>query len=187
MGTIEACHSRVVYVYFDYKNPKSQSGEDIIRCLLKQLLCRSNLVPRDVEALFDEFNNRSTSPNLPTFIRLFISLSSQFSTIYVMLDALDECSPENLKDVIALVGQLNDSNIKVFCTSRNYFPDLRNQLGALTILHIEADPDDLRNYLSIKLNEEWKFDDASKVIIKDKLADRAEGKLDSSFCISLTC
>src|SRR6266496_4279901 len=44
----------VAYVYFDYKSSSLQTADNVVRSLLKQLLCRINLIPRDLEDLYDD-------------------------------------------------------------------------------------------------------------------------------------
>lgn len=106
-----------------------------------------------------------------------------FSSVYVMLDALDECNSETLEDTISLIHQFEKFGIKVFCTFRPIidFQGVR-RLEAQTIHSIEAHDKDVRNYLSIRLNKEWRHSNKRflpKII--DQLAEGAKGKSVSLF------
>ena len=92
-----------------------------------------------------------------------------------MLDALDECGSETLNDIIALIRLFKNSGIKVFCTSRPHLMNLNEQLDTSIIL-IDAHDEDVRNYLTIRLNKEWRHDQCFREQIIDRLAEGAKGK-----------
>src|SRR5579859_4355000 len=103
----------VVYYYFDHSDPKAQSIESVVRSLLKQLLNSLTFIP-------SELKSQSRTPDTWTFVRYFISATAYFDRVYVLLDALDECTPENLSAAISLIRRLMDVGVKVFCTGRPY-------------------------------------------------------------------
>lgn len=53
--TIHQPNACLAYLYFDYKNREAQSGDHVIRTLLKQLLLSSDLIPRELEASYDDY------------------------------------------------------------------------------------------------------------------------------------
>ena len=93
-----------------------------------------------------------------------------------MLDALDECGSESLDDIIALIRLFKNSGVKVFCTSRPYLMNLREQLDTSIIVPIDAHDEDVRNYLTIRLNKEWRHAQCFLKQIIDRLAEGAKGK-----------
>ena len=86
-----------------------------------------------------------------------------------MFDALDECSSDTLNVALSLVRQLKDYGIKIFCTSRPFFTDVRTRLGAPSEIPVEPKDEDVREYLSMRLSKEWTYGDESKQIILDSL------------------
>lgn len=94
-----------------------------------------------------------------------------------MLDALDECTHGTLEDIINLICQFQCAGIKVFCTSRPIFVDLRDRLNISTIHSIVAHEEDITNYLSRRLNKEWRHNGCFLEEIIDRLAGDAKGKL----------
>ena len=83
-------------------------------------------------------------------------MAASLASVHILLDALDECTSRTLEDVIALIHQLKDPNVKWFCTFRPILNDLGERLNILIIHSIDAHDEDLRNYLSIRLNKEWR-------------------------------
>lgn len=166
----------VAYMYFDYNNSTVQTLDNVIRALLKQLLCRLDLIPHDLEGFYDDCNRYSIKPDVSALTYYLISISNHFSSVFVMLDALDECATENYADIINLIRKLRESGLKILCTSRINVPNVRCQLGQPTLVEIKAHEDDVRNYLAIRLSKEWQYDDEFKQKISDTLAEKAAGK-----------
>lgn len=167
----------VAYIYFDYKNAEAQTGDFVIRTLLKQLLIPLDLVSRELETVYDESCSRLKSPPKEWLISQLLSVAAKFSIVFIMLDALDECSNETLEDAITLVHRFKDSGIKVFCTFRPIFINLGDRLGVSDIYTISAHDEDVKNYLSIRLNKEWRHNKGFISQIIDRLVVDAEGKL----------
>src|SRR5204863_5776363 len=92
--SLEIHKMRVVHVYFDYKDPEGQTPDSIIRCLLKQLLIPSDLIPADLQTLYEDQRRRQHLPDIAILTRLWDSLSSKYSSVYAVFDALDECNPK---------------------------------------------------------------------------------------------
>jgi len=92
------------------------------------------------------------------------------------VDALDECSSATREDTITLLQLFKDSGIKVFCTFRPNLIDLRDRFDVPTIHSISAHDEDLKNYLSIRLNTEWRHALCLREPIIDRLVQGAKGK-----------
>jgi len=161
------------YVYFDYSNSKNQIVDNVIRSLLVQILFGQSAVPREIEDMHDEYSRRSTMPNKATLKRHLFSLLS-LSTSFVLFDALDELSPENVTAVTDLVREITDSGVRVFCTGNTM--SVRTKLGEPTVVEIRAHDDDMINYLTTQLNKEWEYDSEFKPEIVQTLVEKAAGK-----------
>ena len=173
--TIHQSDACVAYLYFDYKNAEAQTRDHVVRTLLKQLLLPSHLIARELEASYDAWSVHSKNPDRTIFSRQLLSAAATFSSVYIMLDALDECGSETLDDIVTLIRLLKDSGIKVFCTYRPHL-NLRKRLDTPTIHPIGAHDEDVRNYLSIRLNKEWRHHESFREQIIDRLAKGAEEK-----------
>jgi hypothetical protein len=174
--TIHQSNACIAYLYFDYKNGEVQTGDHVVRTLLKQLLLPSDLIPHKLEASYDDCCSRLKNPDRAIFTGQLFSTATTFSSVYIMLDALDECTSETLTDIIPLIHQFKDAGIKVFCTSRPHL-HLQSRLETPSIIHsIHAHDEDVRNYLSMRLNKEWRHDERFRELIIERLAKGAEGK-----------
>jgi hypothetical protein len=162
-------------MYFDYNNREKQTGEDVIRSLLKQILLPSKLIPHDIESVYDDFDTHHKHPDISIFTRQLLSISSKFSSIYIIIDALDECSSETLNEILTFIQQFKNSGVRVFCTSRRHITNLGDKLET-SIIPIEADNEDVRNYLTIRVNQEWCHNEGFRERIIDRLTQSAKGK-----------
>jgi hypothetical protein len=164
----------IAYMYFDYNNSNQQTADYTTRCLLKQILHRLRMVPGELDELYKKYRRSSEQPKTSELVAQLMSASSHFSSAFIMLDALDECAHGNLNEVMDIIVHLRKSKaVKILCTSRVDTPGIRNNLGRPIAIEIEADMMDIRNYLSTRLDKEWKYEDEYKQEIEDTLTEHA--------------
>ncbi len=176
VGSTKAKGDSVAYIYFDYKDREAHTGENVIRSLLKQLLLPMTLVPQALESLYDEFCSQSIIPDTSTFMEQLISTCAHYSSVSIILDALDECGSETLDAVINLIRELSRSSVKIFVTSRPHLSNLPSELEKPLILQVEAQDDDVKNYLSVRLGKEWRYSEHLKSRIIYAIAQGTRGK-----------
>jgi hypothetical protein len=174
----------IAYIYFDFKNQEAQTVDKVVRTLLKQLLLHSDSIPPDLGEVYDDCHSRPQSPDRDFFNRQLVSTAATFSSVYILLDALDECTSATLEDLIILIRKLKGHGIKVFCTFRPNLIDLGERLNIPTIQFIGAHDEDIRNYLSIRLNKEWRHAKSLREKVIDPLVKGAHGKSISYLFIS---
>ena len=176
IATESANSLAVAYIYFDYNDPKSQTLETVIRSLLKQLLFKFALLPRELESLYDECLQKGKPTDMSALRKHLISSCSHFQRVIVLFDALDECTPTNLRETTEIIGELRKAGVKVFCTSRINTSQVREKLGNPLVTEIQANQEDIINYISNRLNKEWDYDEESREKISDSLIANAKGK-----------
>jgi hypothetical protein len=116
----------VLFYYFDYTDKANQKPDNFAASILKQMLCAANNIPANVEFLYNECTKRSTRPDFEVLSRVVHTMMTQFSTIFLVIDALDECQ-FGLDKLEAFLHQLQDTcglRVKIMCTTRshlNYF------------------------------------------------------------------
>ncbi|CAA9959481.1 Arp Ankyrin repeat protein [Pyrenophora teres f. maculata] len=80
------------YFYFDFNDTQKQDPELMLRSLLYQLLQSSVVIPKGVDALFSSCENGKRQPSLHTLLEVTRQAIEDFTHVYVILDALDECT-----------------------------------------------------------------------------------------------
>jgi Ankyrin repeats (3 copies)/Ankyrin repeats (many copies) len=165
----------VAYIYFDYKIT-DQTDDNIVRSLLKQLLVQSKVIPSDLESHYNDCCSLSKSPDGAIFSQSLFSSIANFSSVYILFDALDECSDKTFNEISALIRRLKDTKeLHVFCTSRPHI-DFKDALHTHDVHLIQAHDDDVKNYLSIRVKREWRHNPRFQDQIIDKLAQATQGK-----------
>ncbi|KAF8510189.1 ankyrin repeat-containing domain protein, partial [Hysterangium stoloniferum] len=143
----------VVYFFFDSRDSQEnfQSYHKLIRSLIKQLLLICFDAPKVLLQIFKFNKNGAEEPSLGSLQRVFSDLLTMFEDVYIILDALDECS-EHSQVITWIKGLLtqNDSKIHILVTVR---PDIssRGEMDELNterlFLHNAENNDDITTYI----------------------------------------
>jgi hypothetical protein len=103
-----------------------------------------------------------------------MNCANLFDTVYVLFDAYDECDATLRKDILALIRELlSHSSFKIMLTSRSHLRGV--PYPACVHLNIAADDDDIRTFLSSRLEEEPYFSQECKTDIVEAISQGAGG------------
>ena len=169
----------VLFYYFDYKDQDkagSASPATFARSLLKQVLCMGHRIPDVVQAFYDDGTRRSATPGLNEVMRVLGACLTSFSTIYLVLDALDEYQHHH-EGLLTFVGQLKTENgprVKTLCTSRPHLRHLADDLKCFTTFEIHSAHTDIENYINWRLNKDWQHDDELKADVLEAIMRQKE-------------
>jgi hypothetical protein len=175
----------VLFYYFDYKDQdktESVSLEMFARSLLKQVLCAGHHVPDDVQVFYDDCSKRSATPGLDAAMRVLSTCLTSFSTVYLVLDALDEYQ-QNHKGLVTFLGQLKTEKgprFKVLCTSRPHLRHLADDLKSFATFEIHPAHPDVKNYINWRLNKEWKHHEDLKAKVLEAIMGQSYNGLGTS-------
>jgi Cdc6-like AAA superfamily ATPase len=139
----------VAYLYCDFRRQDVQKTEDLLASLLKQLAQRQSSLPDSVKSLHDSHRDRRTQPSLDEVSRTLGSVANIYSSVFVIVDALDECQVSNgcrtkfLSEIFSLQA---NCGVNLFVTSR-LIPEIREQFKESISLEIRASEEDVRRYL----------------------------------------
>jgi hypothetical protein len=106
------------YFYFDFNDAQKQDPELMLCSLLCQLVQRLVTISKGVDALFSACENGQRRLSLHALLEIIPQVMQQFTHVYVVLDALDECTqrPE-LMDVLETVAGWQLDNMHLLMTS----------------------------------------------------------------------
>jgi hypothetical protein len=143
----------------------------MISVLLKQVIARLNesgLLPRDTISAFRKHLKQEKNINLEEACRSLGETFKQLWKFYVCIDALDEYNEEYRGELIRSLAKITNqcsrqSSIRIFFTARPHinWGELmkRNSgLGSLHHIRLEAQPEDIRIYVSHKIDSDWNSD-----------------------------
>lgn len=146
--------SKVVYIYFDYKAEKSQTCIAITKSLVKQLVSQFSDIPFKLTSLYENSTRADATPNLTQWVDLLADWSKE-NTIYVVFDAMDECSDDHQNEVLRLFITLQQLHYKLLISTRPHIHNhLQRQLGDISTLQVVANDSDLGKYVISRLKNE---------------------------------
>ncbi|KAH8621150.1 hypothetical protein IG631_24204 [Alternaria alternata] len=120
---LQYCHDDTsmvtAYFYFDFNDTQKQDPELMLHSLLCQLVQRSVVIPKGVDALFASCENGQRKPSLHALLEVTREAAQEFTHVYVVLDALDECTQRSeLMDMLEAVAEWQLDNLHLLMTSR---------------------------------------------------------------------
>jgi hypothetical protein len=146
----------LTFVYCDHKRNESQRLEYFLAAIVRQLVERKYRVPRDVQNLYKNHHGKGSKPTLDEYLELLQSLSNEYSEVYAVIDALDECVDKSRKTIWnALVANLKRrvTNLRLLCTSRN-IDGFEKTLPGSTCIEIKATEDDMKTYIQAQIESQ---------------------------------
>jgi len=110
---------RIGYVYCIY-NAIDQTATNLIASLFQQVVQQQTVLSEDVKSLFKHHSRERTRPSLPEYIMLLQAHIQRFSRVFIVVDALDECSEnDGVRDSFLAQLRYLLPNIRLLVTSRD--------------------------------------------------------------------
>ncbi|OIW26857.1 hypothetical protein CONLIGDRAFT_581605, partial [Coniochaeta ligniaria NRRL 30616] len=150
-------NTAVIYMFCSYKEEDTQTPEHLMASLLKQILQHKAVLPEDVRRLYQTHINRNTRPGLEEITPLLVQEVKTCSDVFVVIDALDECSDREDKRARLLDGiQKLPPNSHILITSR-YSPKIEESFKDVPQIDIQATNDDVKRYVQGRIAKEPKL------------------------------
>jgi hypothetical protein len=137
------------YIYFNYNDPQFQDISAVLASILKQLLWVRPSSVEHVSRLYKHHFQHNTRPSVEEITTALRSVIADYSRVYLVVDALDECLNRNgtrgqLLSNLRELQQKTDLNLMV--TSRSV-PDVEEEFKLTPKLDIRANDEDVRRYV----------------------------------------
>ncbi|KAL8719944.1 MAG: hypothetical protein Q9225_003121 [Loekoesia sp. 1 TL-2023] len=144
----------LAFIYCNHKERAEQNHINLISSLLRQLIDMRGSIPEEVRYLYQRHMRQETRATRSEIHNLLRSIISDFSTVYVIVDAVDECSETDrtrsmlLEDLRKLLP-----DIRLLFTSRHQY-DLEHEFDCFPRIEIRASDGDISSYLKDRITEE---------------------------------
>ncbi|KAF7678877.1 hypothetical protein GT037_002625 [Alternaria burnsii] len=182
-----------VYFYFDFNDSQKQNPEPMLRSLLRQLLQCLAVTHKDVDALFLSCKNGEKQPSLHELLDVMPKVMRQFTHVYIVLDALDECTQrsELMSMLESVIGWKLDM-VHLLLTSRkerDIEMSLEGHIEEDNVVSLQRDivNEDISRYVRNRLHEDkalakWNKDADIRQEIETALMSRAGGMFRWAAC-----
>lgn len=106
----------ILVIYCGYNDAKSQSIDNLIAALIKQIFQVRPDVSKELRALYEAHSRTGIFPSLEALTGILRAQISEFDNCYIIVDALDEISDESKR--LRLLETLAHGKVDILVTSR---------------------------------------------------------------------
>jgi hypothetical protein len=171
-GTGIAC------LFCNYKAHADQSATNLFTAILKQLVQARPSIAEPVEQLHKHHTDRGTRPLLDEVLSALQDVLARSSTVYIVIDALDECQDDSRRQFLAKLRDLQAMrDIRLIITSR-FIPEIIASFKEALQLEVRASKEDVKHFVDgqiYRLPKCIQTDPALQIIVQDKIVERVDG------------
>ena len=139
----------IAYLYCNFRRQEEQKPEDLLASLLKQLVQGQISTPDKAKSLYNRHKHRRTRPLFDEIANVLDSVVADYSRVFVIIDALDECQVSvggRRKFLLEMFRLQAKTGLCLFVTSR-FIPEVTKAFEGSIFLEIRASTDDIQKYL----------------------------------------
>ncbi|KAE8322171.1 hypothetical protein BDV39DRAFT_210018 [Aspergillus sergii] len=144
------------YIYCNYARRAEQSSTAMLSSLLLQVLQYSEreAIPPEVLSLYKTHRKYGTRLTLKELIGLLAKLTQQLKTLFVVIDALDECavSDDEALKIVSTIRSIG-SNTVVMCSSR-FSTTFESHFTSEERVEILAQDEDITTFLDAQIDQQ---------------------------------
>jgi hypothetical protein len=141
----------VAWLYCSYKSRSEQTAELLLSTILKQLIYDDKPTTVDlVEQLQRNHSDQGSRPTANDVNKTLEAVITEFTTVHIIIDALDECSADNgtRSQFLEYIRALQ-SNPKVrFMITSRHIPDIVEDFKDASNIEVSAHNQDVRLFLA---------------------------------------
>ncbi|UKZ85716.1 uncharacterized protein TrAFT101_001565 [Trichoderma asperellum] len=141
----------IAFVYFSYKDIETQTPVNVMASILQQLVSDKPSHLPDLKKLHAQHTRQNTRPSVTDIVLLLQDAVLSFSRVFIIIDALDECTDADDARFILLTELKKLQHRMCLLVMSRLIPDLEQLLEGATRLNVEASLIDIKNYLQQRL------------------------------------
>jgi hypothetical protein len=140
----------IAVIYFRYNEPE-HTLENVLASILKQLVQEHDSVPAPLLELYELHRERSTPPHLDEVTEALSSTVETFGEVFLVVDALDECSEEVRWGLVERLKSLQP-RLRLLITSR-YLDAIEEDLEGFGRYEIKANKADIELFIDAQIRK----------------------------------
>jgi hypothetical protein len=132
----------VACIYLNHKETEEQTVANLLSGLWRQLVLGKDITCQ-VQGLYKKHLEKGTRPSLDDILKALQSAIGEFSKVYIVVDAVDECPETDDKRHLLLqhLAELGPT-VNLMMTSRPHITPIDSK-----VLHIHVDDRDIQSYV----------------------------------------
>jgi hypothetical protein len=180
LKSVHSSSQGVAYVYCNYKVREEQEVSRMLAVILKQLAQAQPSLVGHVERLHKQHADRRTRPSPDEIFSALQNVLAHYSTIYIVVDALDECqdSDNTRHQFLAKLHDLQtERDVRLMATSR-FIPEIVNWFNKALKLEVQASKEDVKRFVAgqiCRLPKCIQRDPTLQKIVQEKIVEAVDG------------
>ena len=170
----------ITFLYCNYRY-QDRGPREYIRLAIKKLCQGIKALPSELYTVYSKHYNNCSQPSFQELQDTFLAVIQQFNSVFFVLDALDECPPDQRKElceffarIVELSTGVSHGLVKLFVSSRNELDIQRSFLRrSFPTVEVEAKKVDRDIEIYVKAEIERLLDDRTLILgnttLKDKI------------------
>jgi len=170
----------IAYLFCSYKAQVDQTAPNLFAAILKQLVQSRPDIADPVTSIHNHHSKRQTKPSLDELTQALLFVCSSYSTVFIVVDALDECSSQDgvRRQLIDRLRSLQASrNVRLLFTSR-FILEVTEEFQSSPSLEVRASEGDVKRYVAgqmSRLPNCIQRDDGLKNEVQDRIVEAVDG------------
>ncbi|KAI6779138.1 uncharacterized protein J7T54_007593 [Emericellopsis cladophorae] len=155
----EASRAAVLCLFCEYERQKEQTLRTLAAAMLRQLADQCELLPDELGDLFEKHGTGASSHLRFEDVSLALTrLLKEFPRVYLIVDALDECSDQTRRELLAhLAEQQRKTGLRILATARPTVEFEKEFSIKCQELEIRADVLDVKSVLDTLIDKSTSF------------------------------
>ncbi|OCK73256.1 hypothetical protein K432DRAFT_340557, partial [Lepidopterella palustris CBS 459.81] len=149
-NTVQNDGNGLAYIFCNYKEQGEQKASILLAAILRQLVQARRSIPATVSQLHNHHITRGTTPSPQEIFRTLLSILEDYSRVYVVIDALDECLDSQLLIKIRHLQTKARTDLHLMATSR-FIPEIEQNFAGALRLEIRASENDVRTFVASQM------------------------------------
>jgi Cdc6-like AAA superfamily ATPase len=142
----------VAYIYCNYKAQQQQDLTSMLAAILKQLTQGQSPSLAYVERLHERHAKHGTKPSLKDIYNTLEQVCSLYQTVYIVIDALDECQDSTRRQLLTKVHDLQTRrDVRLMVTSRS-MPEIESEYQTALRLEVRATKEDIKRFVAHQIH-----------------------------------
>jgi len=172
----------VAFIYCDYKAQADQNALGLLAAILRQMVQARPSIAEPVACLYRQHGDRGTRPSLEEILSALKLILANYSSVYVIIDALDECLDRDgsRSQLLAkLVDLQRRTDLHLMVTSR-FIPDIIEKFRLMLTLEVRASDVDVKRFVAgqiCRLPKCIQRDEELQALVRDGVVQAVDGML----------
>jgi hypothetical protein len=138
----------LAFIYCNYRSQADQTATSLASAVLKQLIQGHLSIPEPVTNLYKRHAERRTRPSFAEIRDAIPIVVSNYSKVYVIIDALDECLKDHRMQLLSMLRSLqSNGNLNLMATSR-FVPEVEKHFSRSPLLEVRANDLDVKQFVA---------------------------------------